>query len=151
MQPEREFKSISDTYNSNRPSLVAKLSLSGNCVLVEPQSPKGGDIQYTTTRPIGVTYFLQVFALAVVEKNPQKPTESSLIGNCWKRKSSLPFRRKGDDCVEFAPCSCGAFFHFDVCAACQCGRAAVASPLCLCLLHAEQHGGRRRHPHRLGP
>ena len=55
MQPEREFKSISDTYNSNRPSLVAKLSLSGNCVLVEPQSPKGGDIQYTTTRPISVT------------------------------------------------------------------------------------------------
>ena len=55
MQPEREFKSISDTYISNKPSLVAKLSLSGNCVLVEAQSPKGGDIQYTTTRPISVT------------------------------------------------------------------------------------------------
>ena len=55
MQPEREFKSISDTYISNRPPLVAKLSPSGNCVLVEPQSPKGGDIQYTTTRPISVT------------------------------------------------------------------------------------------------
>lgn len=55
MQPEREFKSISDTYITNRPTLVAKLSLSGNCLLVEPQTPKGGDIQYTTTRPIGVT------------------------------------------------------------------------------------------------
>ena len=55
MQPEWEFKSNSDTYISNRPSLVAKLSPSGNCVLVEPQSLKGGDIQYTTTRPIGVT------------------------------------------------------------------------------------------------
>ena len=55
MQPEREIRSICDTYISNRPTLVAKLSLSGNCVLVEPQSLKGGDIQYTTTRPIGVT------------------------------------------------------------------------------------------------
>lgn len=55
MQPEREFKSISDTYISNRPTLVAKLSPSGNCVLVEPQGLKGGDIQYTTTRTIGVT------------------------------------------------------------------------------------------------
>ena len=151
MQPEREFKSISDTYISNRPSLVAKLSPSGNCVLVEPQSPKGGDIQYTTTRTIGVTYFLQVFALAVVEKNPQKPTQPSLIGSCWKRKSSLPFRRKVNDCVEFPPRSCGAFFHFHVPALCHSRRAAVASPLCLCLLQGEQLGGRRRHPHSLGP
>ena len=151
MQPEREFKSISETYISNRPSLVAKLSPSGNCVLVEPQRPKGGDIQYTTTRTIGVMYFLQVFALAVVEKNSQKPTESSLIGNCWKRKSSLPFRRKVNDCVEFPPRSCGAFFHFHVSALCQSGRAALASPLCLCLLQGEQLGGRRRHPLRRGP
>ena len=55
MQPEREFKSISNTYISIRPPLVAKLSPSGNCVLVEPQGLKGGDIQYTTTRPISVT------------------------------------------------------------------------------------------------
>ena len=151
MQPEREFKSISDTYISNRPPLVAKLSSLGNCVLVEPQSPKGGDIQYTTTCTIGVTYFLQVFALAIVEKNPQKPTQPSLIGSCWKTKSSLPCRRKVNDCVEFTPRSCRAFFHFHVSALCHSGRAAVASPLCLCLLHGEQLGGRRRHSLRLGP
>ena len=120
------------------------------CLLVEPQSPKVGDIQYTTTRTIGITYFLQVFALAIVEKNPQKPTQASLIGSCWKRKSSLPFRWKVNDCVEFPPRSCGAFFHFHVPDLCHSGRAAVASPLCLCLLQGEQLGGRRRHSLRLG-
>ena len=54
MQPEKKFKSISDTYITNWPPVVAKLSPSGNCVLVEPQSPKGGDIQYTTTRTIAL-------------------------------------------------------------------------------------------------
>ena len=71
---------------------------------------------------------------------------------CWKRKSSLPVRWKVNDGVEFALPSCRAFFHFNVPAAlCYHRRGAVASPLCLCLLQAEQLCGSRRDPHRLGP
>ena len=55
MQPWRKFKSISVTYISSRPPLVAKLSPSGNCVLVESQSAKGAEIEYNTTRTINVT------------------------------------------------------------------------------------------------
>ena len=55
MQPWRKFKSISVTYISSRSPLVAKPSLSGHCVLVESQSPKGAETEYNTTRTINVT------------------------------------------------------------------------------------------------
>ena len=63
---------------------------------------------------------------------------------------SLPFRWKINDCVEVPQYSCRPFLHLYLAALCCNRRAALASPLSLCLLQCEQLCG-WRHPHRLGP